>query len=157
MRKTLLTLGFGSLAAIALPLAASAQDDAPKMKRWEGHHMTMFEGLDTDGNKAISRDEFVKYSADRFGKADADGNGSISAAEFNAFMDQERERRRLMMQERMFKQMDANGDGEISREEMEAHAAKKFDRMDRNSDGQLNVDDRGRKGKKRHKDKTKDD
>lgn len=146
MRKTFLTLGFGSLAAIALPLAASAQDDAPKMKRWDGHHMMMFEELDTDGNKAISRDEFVTHSADKFKKADTDGNGSISTAEFNAFMDEERKRRRQMMQDRMFKKMDANGDGQISREEMEAHAAKKFDRMDRNSDGQLNDQDHGRKG-----------
>lgn len=148
MRKTIMTLGFGTLAAIALPLAASAEHDG-KMKGWGGHHMMMFEELDADGNKAISRDEFVTHSADKFKKADTDGNGNISAAEFNAFMDEERERRRQMMQERMFKRMDANGDGQISREEMEAHATKMFERMDRNSDGQLTEDDHGRKGKKK--------
>lgn len=157
MRKTIITLGFGTLAAIALPLAASADEqEGPKFKRFHAHHMMPFEELDADGDKAISRDEFVKFRADRFAKADANGDGSVSAAEFNAFMEQERERRRQEMQDRMFKKLDANGDGQISREEMEAHSAKAFERMDRNKDGKLSADDHDRKFKDHRDGKMKD-
>lgn len=154
MRKSILTLGFASLAVMALPFAASAEPaDGKGMKRhgWGGHHMMMFQGMDKDGDKAISRDEFLNHGGDKFKEADTDGSGSVSAAEFNAFMDRERERRRQMMQERMFKAIDKDGDGQVSEQEMRAHAEQKFDRMDRDGDGTLSQADHQRKGDKRSK------
>lgn len=152
MRKSILTLGFASLAVMALPFAASADPADGKGMRHHGHgghHMMMFQGMDKDGDKTISRDEFMAHGADKFKDADTDGSGSVSAAEFNAFMDRERERRRQMMQERMFKAIDKDGNGQISEQEMRAFAEQKFDRMDRDGDGKLNQADHKRKGERK--------
>ena len=71
-----------------------------------------------------------------FKEADTDGDGAISKAEFNTF------------QSRHFKKMDANRDGKITHDEMEAghnkgresgatHLDKRFNAADANHDGGL--------------------
>lgn len=71
----------------------------------------------------------------------------------------------MHMGEHFFKEMDANGDGTVTREEHEAFAKKKFDSMDTNGDGKITQEEfkaRGEKmreeWKKRHEDfmKNKD-
>lgn len=40
-----------------------------------------------------------------------------------------------------FQELDANGDGQLTREEMEAHRAQRFSQSDTNGDGQLSIDE----------------
>lgn len=53
----------------------------------------MMERADTNGDKAISKDEFTTAAMTRFDRMDADKNGVISAAERQAMKDKRGERR----------------------------------------------------------------
>jgi len=46
-----------------------------------------------------------------------------------------------MMQSRVFDAMDANKDGQVTREEYDAYQAKRFDRFDANKDGKITRDE----------------
>jgi 5-hydroxyisourate hydrolase-like protein (transthyretin family) len=139
-RKTSILLGAGG--AVALSLAAAAFAFAP-----EGHDpMAMF---DKDGNGSISLAEIRQGAQAMFRKVDANNDGRISADEMRAHhrmmgphhrgpdgAHREAPGGRLHMDadgdgavtlaelqgqiEQHFAQADANRDGSISREEMEA-------------------------------------
>lgn len=88
MKKTRITLA--ALAAAALFTPCQAQDSSEKPKRTPEE---IFAKLDKDGNKSLSKDEFMaskkaqqdpEKAAKKFGKLDADGNGSVSLDEFKA-------------------------------------------------------------------------
>mgnify|MGYP001321877762 CR=1 FL=1 len=79
---------------------------------------------DTNGDGALSLEEFRGAQADRFAAADADGDGRLTAAELRA-----RGGSRLAA-------IDADGDGAVSKSEFLAQSAG-FDRADRDGDGVL--------------------
>ena len=122
----LMTLGLGGL-------AFSAMAD---------HHrggMAAEADLNQDGN--LTKDEIAAHRAARFLDADTDGDNLVSAAEFEAFAEAERERRQDARRARRFAKLDANGDGQVSAEEHAAAADKRssrmFDRIDADGDGVL--------------------
>ena len=43
-----------------------------------------FAKIDTNGDGAVSREEFLAVAAERFSKMDADGNGSLSKEEMKS-------------------------------------------------------------------------
>ncbi|MCB1532975.1 MAG: EF-hand domain-containing protein [Alphaproteobacteria bacterium] len=64
------------------------------------HKGKMMEKFDADGNGAISKEEFMKSSEDRFNKMDTDGNGEISKEEAQAMKDKMREKMKERMETR---------------------------------------------------------
>lgn len=94
-------------AAISLGIAAPAYAEHHDGK---DHHKkgAMFEKHDTDGNGAISRDEFLTHATqkaeEKFVKLDSDGNGSVSKEEMAAARKKWKEKRgdfREKMREKM--------------------------------------------------------
>lgn len=63
------------------------------------HKGKMLEKFDADGNGAISKEEFLKSSEERFSKMDADGDGEISKEEAQAM----KKKMRSKMKERLEK------------------------------------------------------
>ncbi len=73
-----------------------------------------FSTLDLDGNGELTQTELQNAAQARFDAADTDGNGALSQAELEA-RGSERAKTRAA---RMIEHLDANEDGELSREEM---------------------------------------
>lgn len=114
----LITLGLGGLTYTAI---AQGHEGAP--------HRPNLEAVDTDQDGNITRDEMAAHRANRFASADANGDGQVSATEFEAFAEAERERRFQERQSRRFAKLDTNSDGVVSLAEHEAHAEARMDRM----------------------------
>lgn len=99
----------------------------------------MIEEVDANQDGSITKDEMAAHRTQRFLGADTNGDSLVSAEEFEAFTDAERERKRTERRAKRFAKMDANGDGLISVEENAAAKSKRmdrmFDRMDKDDDG----------------------
>ncbi|SDZ23833.1 Ca2+-binding protein, EF-hand superfamily [Jannaschia faecimaris] len=101
-----------------------------------------FEEVDADGNGEITQDEMRALGetrrAARFDDADTDGDGFLTAAELTQASQANFEARSA----RMIERMDADGDGQISRDEMDARMERRGERFHRGDDD----DDRGHHG-----------
>ncbi|WP_299816826.1 calcium-binding protein [uncultured Roseibium sp.] len=102
-----------------------------------GHHGRggpgqMFLGLfDTDGDGAVSREDFDAKRAELFALADTDGNGSFTLEEFGPLWLSLNENRVVDM----FQRADADGSLGISADEHDKRLDKMMERADRNKDG----------------------
>ncbi len=81
-------------AFLALPVMAHAEhkdghDGPPPAEKQEPMKMR----LDTDGDGAVTKAEFMKAQEERFADMDADGSGSVSAEEMKASWDRWKTRR----------------------------------------------------------------
>lgn len=130
VRRPLRVLAFG------LGLALSAGP---------GVAQTAFQRLDTNGNGAISREEFLALRREMFARIDADKSGTITRAEIEAARQAAAQAsgragsgtRQAQADERIWSQ-DANGDGQLTLAEYTAQT-RGFDMADRNRDGQLSA------------------
>ena len=84
--------------AIALPGAAFAAKGERKKKKKEDATAVTFEKADTNGDKSVSKEEYIKAMAgkldeksagERFATLDKNGDGSLSAEEYNAGLNSE--------------------------------------------------------------------
>ncbi|WP_068413990.1 calcium-binding protein [Labrenzia sp. OB1] len=123
-----------------------------------GHHGRggpgrMFLGLfDTDGDGAVSREDFDVKRAELFALADTDGSGSFTLEEFGPLWLSLNENRVVDM----FQRADADGSLGISADEHDKRLDKMMERADRNKDGVITKADfkggkHGGKGKGRGK------
>ncbi|WP_193789548.1 EF-hand domain-containing protein [Salipiger sp. CCB-MM3] len=151
----LVVLGTASLAFAATdakPMGPRGDRPAPMTQ--------MFETFDTDGNGSISRDEFAANGpaagfADAYAVADADGNGELEGDELIAFADarksareaQQLEMRKARMEQRMLERFDANEDGKLTLDEMQAQGPMGFfDRFDADENGEVSQDELAQAG-----------
>ncbi|WP_181699719.1 EF-hand domain-containing protein [Chthonobacter albigriseus] len=107
-----------------------------------GMAMMMMERFDTDKDGKITQAEIDAVQTERFKAATADGNQTLSIAEFEPLFNQERREQMV----RAFQRLDADGDGQVTREEFDDRTAGMVARMDRNNDGALSREDRGQRG-----------
>ena len=140
----LITLGLGGLTYTAI-----AQQGGP------GSHPRL-EAVDANQDGNITKDEIAAHRADKFQSADTNGDNLVTADEFEAFAEAERERKREERQAKRFAKLDANGDGVITAEEHAGVADERmdrmFDRIDTDGDGVITEAEReAAKGKMRGK------
>lgn len=116
-----------------------------------GGGAAMLRLLDADGDGEISRAELEEGAFSRLQANDANGDGALSVDEFQAVWAE-------MTRSRMvdaFQHVDEDGDGSMTRAEIQAQLDMMMRRMDRNEDGKLSPDDR-RGGWGHHRDQDDD-
>lgn len=153
----LVVMGATSL-AVAAPDTKGPQAGNDQTGRSRMAQM-MFSRLDADGDGAITKDELSAAGpAAAFDKADGNGDGVLEGDELTAFHEArkaEREaRRQAMMQQRMLDRFDANEDGKLSLEELEANKrgpAAMFDRLDADDDGTVTREEMAAAQQQMHK------
>ena len=131
--------------ALALALAAAGASDlqaqgrsSPGDGRFERFRTERYiELFDTDGSGTVSLEEIVQEQGRLILATDLDGDGKLSVEEF-------RRRGHLFQMLRatsVFDMLDANGDRELTAEEIAAPTTRWFSRYDANSDGGLDADE----------------
>lgn len=103
---------------------------------------TLFTEVDADGDGSVTQAEIDSYRSTKVGEADTSGDGALSIDEFDTLY---REFTRSRMVD-TFQDFDADGDGVVSAEELDARFGDVVERMDRDGDGALTLQDRGRRG-----------
>lgn len=89
----------------------------------KANYVDRFEKADTNNDGKVSRHEMVSRATARFSAVDKDGNGEISVAEMADRIQRRRDERRA---KRMLRRMDYNGDGKVTKNEIESRASKRF-------------------------------
>ena len=97
----------------------------------------MAQELDTDGDGAVSRAEFLAPHDARVQAMDADGDGQVTEQEMIDFA---MARVQARIAER-FADLDSDGDGVLTAEEIAARPNERFARMDQDDDERLTVHD----------------
>lgn len=100
----------------------------------------MIAKIDTDGNGAITQAEIDAYRTAQVTAADTSKDGSLSVDEFGTIYAE-------FVQPRMidaFQDLDADGDGVVTKAELDARFGSIVEQMDQNADGALSQDDAGR-------------
>lgn len=119
-RTILLTLAFAAAAALA-------QSEEPLRQL-----LADFDQIDANGDGVISSAEYRDIQIARWPRIDRNADGYLSVDDFPRFA--AARARRLLAE---VTDLDANGDGRISREEFINGPAPLFRRADRNDDGVL--------------------
>jgi len=120
-----------TIAAAALILGSAALA-APAFAKEPEDHLSR---LDKDGDGKVSVSELDARHKEFLGNADADGDGYITAEEMRAM----HEKRMAEHKKRRFP--DANNDGVVDRREFEDAARERFNEMDANGDGLISEDE----------------
>ncbi len=134
MKKLVLAAALGG--TLLAGAAMAAQTAQPRAER----HMNR---LDTDNSGTISRAEMLAAAEARFAKRDANKDGQLSADEMSRkhMRARSRHHRGPRGHGGMFRHLDANSDGVVTRDEAQQQAAtramKHFDRFDANKDGRI--------------------
>ena len=92
---------------------------------------------DVNGDGSISSAEALQMRLDRFDRSDANNDGALTLAEFQAAAKKPKPGRL----EKRFGKLDRDGNGVISRSEVESSAAIRFARMDADGNGALTLDE----------------
>lgn len=122
--------------------------DGPRMGRGMHHGghamMQMMRQADANKDRKLTQDEVNAFVAEKLANGDADGNSEVSIDEFSTIW---LEVTRPMMV-RAFQRLDADGNGQITTEELDERFGDMVVRFDRNGDGVIDRKDRpGRMGK----------
>ncbi|MEM0937117.1 MAG: hypothetical protein AAGJ91_14590 [Pseudomonadota bacterium] len=99
----------------------------------------LFDTVDTDGDRSVTRTEIDTYRAATLERIDVSGDGALSIEEFDTLY---RELTRAQMVD-AFQNFDGDGDGAITSVEVDRIVDRFVERMDRDGDGALTLQRRG--------------
>jgi len=154
----------------AFAQAATAPKDANRMQQRSAKLEQRFKEADTNGDGVLTRDEAAKMPGleKHFDRLDANKDGKITLDEMRAAqerahggagMKHERGEHAAKFEER-FKAADKDGDGALSKAEVEAakmpRLAKDFDRIDADKDGKITREELHAAMKKMHDQRKKE-
>jgi hypothetical protein len=156
MKTALIAALAGVFAVTAAAPSFAAKDPAKKEKRIH----RMIKRADLNGDGKISESEMARGIAVTFSKIDTNGDGALSASEISGakkVLKAERKRAKASGEGRLqyvkfpakrigkrFDKIDANGDGQLSKGELERVAERMFKKRDKNKDGYISAADFGR-------------
>lgn len=118
-------------AAVAVATYAQAQDAGEKPQRG------IMKRVDLNQDGKVTREEMASHSSKRFEKLDTNKDGSLTEDEIRSQMKRKADRRA----KRIVRRTDTNKDGQVSRQEYFDHADKRFSRIDANGDGTITKDE----------------
>ena len=146
LTKTVLAVSAMAIAASATALAAERGHDRRSGKHFSMH---MLERLDADGNGAVTLEEFLTSSNDRFETADADDDGIVTEDEISKIVEERGKRGGMRFLERH----DKDDDGKLSLEEATQlaldRAKRRFERAGADGDGFITAEEAGKIGGRR--------
>ena len=105
---------------------------------------------DADGDGKISESEAPQQMVNQFARVDQNSDGFLDEAEIDDFTSRARPGRQRGPRQGQagranpadqLRNMDSNGDGQITKDEMPAQMQQRFDRMDQNGDGVVDEDE----------------
>jgi hypothetical protein len=147
----------GTLTALSLVAVVSA----PVLACPEGgHKKARFEQADTNGDGALSQEEFVGGHVariqERFQEADGDGDGVLAGAELKAMRPHRRMRGVGKMRgKRIMNRLDEDADGRLTLDEVvegaTARQQERFEKLDTDADGSLTQEEISAGFQKRHR------
>ena len=146
-----------AVGALATTLAACApgfaQQGQPGSAAGGRGPMRMFQEMDANSDGRVTTEEMRARVAERFAAADANRDNALTLEEFRNAMPRRRadappptDGRRARMLEMRFRMTDANADGRVTLDEMQATAGAMFRGMDANSDGAVTQEELPRRG-----------
>jgi Ca2+-binding EF-hand superfamily protein len=114
------------------------------------HREKRFEGMDSDKNGSISKEEWLAAQQARaerkFQRMDKDSNGSISTEEYQSCNHKGKHKhghkhKGGKFSARIFSHMDTNGDGVVTQDESHAAWTNWYKKLDANGDGTVTADE----------------
>jgi Ca2+-binding EF-hand superfamily protein len=149
MNKTALMIGLST--AILAGGLSMAQAESHKGKMGKGMRHS-FEELDANSDGKITQEEMTSHMQARFEGADTDGDGALSKDELITRMTERQAERMAAYADHMIERHDANSDGKLSPDEMQArHKGNMFEKIDADGDGSISKEEfsemRGQHGK----------
>ncbi len=123
----------GVLAFAGSQVVASGWEHGGKRGMGGTQGAALFERFDADGDDRVTRAEVSAFQDNLMSNHDADGNASINLQEFQAIWLEH-------MRPRMvdgFQRLDDDGDGEITKAELDTKLNRMLRWMDRNDDGAI--------------------
>lgn len=109
-----------------------------RMGLGQGGPMKLFADADTNKDGKLDASEIAAYRDKMFAEANPSGKDGIGIQDFETwFWKQHRE-----MMVRAFQHLDADGDGKVTKAEMEAAGDRMLSRLDRNEDGSYSLPSR---------------
>lgn len=164
-RSTKVLIGTGVAAFVGVAAVVGASQAGRAHFGGHGHHAMpmklgfhdmrqhVFAMVDADGDHKLTQDEIDAARAARRAKYDTNGDGDLSLVEFSGLWTELTEPLRV----RGFQFLDADGNGQITKVEIDKRLAGVVQRFDRNGDGALSMEDRGHRYGWRHHDDDDDD
>lgn len=102
-----------------------------------------FAAADADNSGDVTAQEFAAAFDKRIGGADANADGVYAPEEIAAEIERQRA---LQMAARLIQRFDSDGDGKLSKAEVDNQRQRMFTMLDRNGDGKIVKDEMPRRG-----------
>lgn len=151
MRNTLILKSIFLSSALFLQMPVQADETKPAAAEPAKEKQGFLQKFDSNGDGKVGKDEFKSSMEKRFQLMDTDGNGTVSVEEFQQYREQQQGDKGKA---KKIAKHDTDGDGSISKEEFLAPRIKrleaKFAELDKNGDGKLSANEipDGKKDKK---------